>query len=412
MAELRRRLGRSDAVIVGVGSMIGAGVFSVWGPAAEAAGGYLLIGLLIAGIVAVANATSSAQLAAQHPESGGTYVYARLRLSPFWGHVAGWGFVVGKTASCAAMALTIGAYVWPDQARSVATVAVCAILAINLGGLERTVAVTRVLLVVAGTTLGIVVLGALLGGDDSMMVVATDIDVTPIGVLRSAGLTFFAFAGYARIATLGEEVREPTSTIPWAVPRALGAVLVVYLIVAGTALASVPAGALATSEAPLALVVDVGRFSGFGWIVDIGAAVACLGVLLNLIPGVSRTTLAMARRHELPSVLARVDTTRQLPVIAELVVTLAVLVCVQFFTLTSAISVSGLAVLTYYAITNAAALQLATNERRWPKPLAWVGLVGCCVLAVSLPTRAMLGGATVLLIGIAARQLIPVNRRG
>ena len=411
MTELRRRLGRSDAVIVGVGSMIGAGVFSVWGPAAEAAGGYLLIGLVIAGIVAVANATSSAQLAAQHPESGGTYVYARLRLSPFWGHVAGWGFVVGKTASCAAMALTIGAYVWPDQARSVATVAVCAILAINLGGLERTVAVTRVLLVVAGTTLLIVVLGSLLGGDDSMMIVASDIDASPFGVLRSAGLTFFAFAGYARIATLGEEVREPETTIPWAVPRALGAVLVIYLIVAATALATVPAGALATSDAPLALVVDLGQFSGLGWIIDIGAAVACLGVLLNLIPGVSRTTLAMARRRELPSILARVDTKRQHPVIAELVVTLAVLVCVQFFTLTSAIAVSGLAVLTYYGITNAAALRLTPSERRWPTWLARVGLVGCAALAVSLPTRAMLGGVIVLALGIVARQFIPSDRR-
>ncbi|MGA1703766.1 MAG: APC family permease, partial [Ilumatobacteraceae bacterium] len=115
MSELRRSLGVADAVVIGAGSMLGAGVFAVWGPAADAAGTWLLLGLAIAGVVAFCNATSSAQLAARHPESGGTYVYAREELSTFWGHVAGWGFVVGKTASCAAMALTAGAYIWPER---------------------------------------------------------------------------------------------------------------------------------------------------------------------------------------------------------------------------------------------------------------------------------------------------------
>src|SRR3954454_23997727 len=95
-ASLQRRLGVRDAVVVGVGSMIGAGVFSAWGPAAKAAGTGLLLGLVVAAAVALCNATSSAQLAAVHPESGGTYVYARRQLGPAWGHVAGWGFVVGK----------------------------------------------------------------------------------------------------------------------------------------------------------------------------------------------------------------------------------------------------------------------------------------------------------------------------
>src|SRR6056297_140098 len=147
--ELRRHLGVADAVVVGAGSMIGAGVFAAWGPASEAAGTGLIIGLAIAGVVAFCNATSSAQLAAVHPESGGTYVYARHRIGPAWGHLAGWGFVVGKTASCVAMALTVGAYLWPDQARAVGVAAVIGIVIMNLGGLSRTVAVTRVLLAVS-----------------------------------------------------------------------------------------------------------------------------------------------------------------------------------------------------------------------------------------------------------------------
>jgi APA family basic amino acid/polyamine antiporter len=404
-ANLRRRLGPFDAVVIGVGSMVGAGVFAVWAPAAASAGSWLLLGLVIAGVVALCNATSSAQLAARHPESGGTYVYARERISPFWGHVAGWGFVVGKTASCAAMATTAGAYLWPEQARWVASAAVVAILVVNLGGLERTVTVTRWLLIAAIASLAIVIASAVFAQDQSQRMIAPPVDTSALGVLRSAGLMFFAFAGYARIATLGEEVRDPERTIPWAVPRALIGVLVLYLIVGIVAIWRVPAGALAISGAPLATVLDGTTWSGVAWVVDIGAGIACLGVLLNLIPGVSRTMLAMSRRRELPTVLARVDSQRQLPVVAEVTVTVVVLVLVHTLTLTTSIAVSGVAVLTYYAITNAAALRLTSAERRWPRAIAWIGLTGCVVLVLALPTDALIGGLAVLAAGVIARQV-------
>src|SRR3954451_7597332 len=126
-AGLKRQLGVGDAVVIGVGSMIGAGVFAAWAPAAEAAGTALLIGLAVAAVVAFCNATSSAQLAAVHPESGGTYVYARRHLALFWGRLAGWGFIVGKAASCVALALTAGAYLWPEHGRVVGVVAAGAV---------------------------------------------------------------------------------------------------------------------------------------------------------------------------------------------------------------------------------------------------------------------------------------------
>ncbi|MGB1724113.1 MAG: APC family permease, partial [Ilumatobacteraceae bacterium] len=230
MTALARRLGLADAVVIGAGSMLGAGVFAVWGPASEAAGSWLLLGLLIAGIVALCNATSSAQLAARHPESGGTYVYAREEIGPFWGHVAGWGFVVGKTASCAAMALTVGAYAMPGHHRVIANLAVLAVFGVNIGGLTRTVRVTRWLLLVTASTLALVVIAST--GAPREVVDWSDPGLSVPGVLRSAGLIFFAFAGYARVATLGEEVRDPSRTIPRAIPRALGLVLVIYAIVA------------------------------------------------------------------------------------------------------------------------------------------------------------------------------------
>ena len=87
--QLRRRLGVFDAVVIGLGSMIGAGIFAALGPAAAAAGSGLLVGLAVAAVVAYCNATSSARLAARYPQSGGTYVYGRERLGAFWGHLAG-----------------------------------------------------------------------------------------------------------------------------------------------------------------------------------------------------------------------------------------------------------------------------------------------------------------------------------
>ena len=384
--------------------MIGAGVFAAWSPAAEAAGTGLIIGLVIAGVVAFCNAASSAQLAAIHPQSGGTYIYGRRQLGPFWGHLAGWGFVVGKTASCAAMALTVGAYLWPEQDRVIAVAAVVLITTVNIGGLSRTVAVTKVLLVVSLSALVAVVVAGW-SSSDANLDRLTPVDADLYGVLQSAGFLFFAFAGYARIATLGEEVKDPAITIPRAIPRALAAVLVVYFVVGVTALATVPASALAATSAPLQLVMDAGRFSALGPVVDIGAGIAALGVLLNLIPGVSRTALAMARERELPHLFAHVDGARSLPLRAELTVAAVVVALVVVLDLRSAIGISGVAVLTYYAITNAAALTLRSDQRRWPRAIAVVGLIGCVVLVAALPPPALLTGLVTLAVGVIVRLL-------
>ena len=402
--QLQRRLGVGDAVVIGAGSMIGAGVFTAWSPAAGAAGTGLLIGLLIAGVVAFCNAASSAQLAAVHPESGGTYVYGRAQLGPAWGHLAGWAFVVGKTASCAAMALAVGAYLLPEHERAVAAVAVAVITSVNIGGLSRTVAVTRVLLVISVLALAVVV-GSGWASDTAELARLTPVDAGPWDVLRSAGFLFFAFAGYARIATLGEEVRDPAVTIPRAIPRALALVLVVYAIVGVTALAVVPADSLAATGAPLRLVVEAGGLSSLAPITQVGAGIAALGVLLNLIPGVSRTTLAMARRHELPHWFAHVDVRRSLPIRAELTVAAVVLVLVLTLDLRGAIAFSSVTVLTYYAITNASALTLRPDQRRWPRTVAAVGLAGCVVVALALPVDAVIGGAAVLVIGVLVRRV-------
>jgi len=407
---LARRLGLFDAVIVGAGSMIGAGVFSAWGPAADAAGAGLLVGLVIAAVVAFCNATSSAQLAAVHPESGGTYVFARRQLSPAWGHLAGWSFVVGKTASCVALALTAGEYLWPEHARPVAILAVAVVAVVNIGGLSRTVGVTKCLLVVAISALAAVIIAGWSTSTTSLSRI-TPIDTTLAGALRAAGFLFFAFAGYARIATLGEEVRDPANTIPRAIPRALGAVLVIYAAVGVTLLATVPVEAIAASDAPLDLVVRASRFDLLSPIVRIGAGIAALGVLLNLIPGISRTVLAMARRHELPHWFAAVDEHRSIPLRAEAAITVIVIALTATVDLRGAIGFSGVTILTYYAITNAASLTLQPHQRRWPRSIAIVGIAGCLTLAVALPIAAIATGTVVLIVGAIAGRLTPSSNR-
>jgi basic amino acid/polyamine antiporter, APA family len=229
------------------------------------------------------------------------------------------------------------------------------------------------------------------------------------GILQSAGLLFFAFAGYARIATLGEEVVDPARTIPRAIPLALGITLLVYAVVTVSALLAAGPEQLAQAEAPLAAAVEAGRLAVLSPAVRIGATVASLGVLLSLLAGVSRTTFAMARNRELPVALAHVHPRFRTPHRAELVAAVAIVAVVAAGDVRGAIGFSSFGVLGYYAVANAAAYTLTPAQRRWPRWIPAVGVVGCVVLAFSLPRSSVLTGAGVLGLGAlayAARKLI------
>ncbi|MFF9392534.1 APC family permease [Streptomyces griseoluteus] len=397
--ELVRSLGVRDAVVVGLGSMIGAGVFAALAPAARAAGSALLAGLALAAVVAYCNATSSARLAARYPVSGGTYVYGRERLGEFWGYLAGWCFVVGKTASCAAMALTVGAYVWPGQAHTVAIAAVVALTAVNYAGMQKTALLTRVIVAVVLAVLTAIVVTSFTSGAVDATRLDVGADASWNGVLQAGGLLFFAFAGYARIATLGDEVRDPARTIPRAIPVALAITLVVYALVAVSGLLVLGPGRLGTTAAPLS---DVVRQAGADWLVPVvrlGAAVAALGSLLALILGVSRTTLAMARDGHLPRRLSAVHPRFKVPHRAELLVGTVVVLLVAFTDVRGAIGFSSFGVLVYYAVANASAFTLSRQEGRPARVVPATGLLGCLVLAFALPTGSVIAGASVVAAG-------------
>ena len=419
--SLARRLGLRDAVAIGLAAMIGAGVFAVWAPAAQAAGAWLLAGLGVAALVAFANAGSTAQLAVRYPESGGAYRYGRERLGAWPGFLAGWGFVIGKTASCAAMAMTAAAYLVPPAwQKPVAVAAVIVLVGVNVLGVTRTARVASAIVSAVLAVLVVVVAAGVAAIADGGWAANGTVDpvsepMAPIagayGVLQAAALIFFAFAGYARIATLGEEVREPTRTIPRAIGVAFAIVVVVYAAVGTATLGALGPDALASSAAPL---VDAVGVAGWLWaepVVRVAAGIAALGSLLALIAGVGRTSLAMARDGELPRPLTAVHPRFGVPHVAEITVGVAVVVLVLVADLRDAIGFSSFGVLLYYLVANASALSQPAGERLVPRWLSWLGAVGCVVLVVTLPLPSILGGIAVFAVGVVVRLIVLTMRR-
>ncbi len=395
---------------IGLGAMLGAGIFAALAPAAQAAGSGLLIALAVAAVVAYCNATASARLAARYPQSGGTYVYGRERLGELWGYLAGWAFVVGKTASCAAMALTVGSYLWPSCEHAVAAGAVVAVTVANYRGVQKSMLLTRgIVAVVLGVLAAVVVAAA--GADSADFAhLGVGEGVRPGGVLEAAGLLFFAFAGYARVATLGEEVREPARTIPRAVALSLTITLVVYAAVAVAALSVLGPDGLAAATAPLVDVVNAAGASWLAPVVRIGAGIAALGSLLALLLGVSRTVLAMARDRHLPHGLAAVHPRFLVPHRAELAVGAIVLVVALTVDVRGAIGFSSFAVLVYYAIANASAWTLRPEEGRPSRVVPIFGMLGCLTLAFALPLSSVVAGVVVIAVGLGA-YAVTRNRR-
>ncbi|WP_394216637.1 APC family permease [Brachybacterium vulturis] len=465
--SLARRLGLRDAVSIGLAAMIGAGAFVSLGAAQDLAGALAPLAVLLAAVVALCNATSTAQLAAQHPAAGGTYHFGRQQLGPWWGFLAGWCFVIGKTASCAAMALVVAAYLVPEPAqRIVAALVVVVLTAVNLVGVTRTAALARVLVTIALTALvltgvrlsiGLAAGGAgadggavsgpadgrrPAGGADA--VVAGLADATPgplagsaaglwdgglaavlgagsggtvgiaLAVAQAAALMFFAFAGYARVATLGEEVAAPRRTIPRAILLALGIVAVLYLTLSVLLVLVGPApGDQGWGPAPfLTALESVGAGGAWSAVITVGAIAAAGGALLALVAGISRTALAMARERDLPPVLAHVSDRFAVPQRAEIATGLAVLALVLLAAdVLVAIAASAFGVLLYYAIANLAALTQEGEWRLYPKAMQVLGLCGCVLLVAALPGSTIVAGAALVLLGAAYRGIVLAARR-
>ena len=417
---LKRELGVFGATLMGLGSIVGTGVFVSIGIAAEIAGPGVIVAVGIAALVAVCNGLNSAQLAANHPVSGGTYEYGYKYLNPWLGFTAGWMFLLAKTASAATAALGFAGYFLSalgvaDRTYLILTalVALATLTLIVLTGIRRSNIANTAIVSVTLLSLAVFIFAGL---PEISWEIATVKNDSSIGsILHATALMFVAYTGYGRIATMSEEVREPRKTIPKAIIFILVLTMLLYMAIA---IVFVGVGGIdklsiqtAGNAAPLEVIARSFPIPGVSQLLAIGAITAMLGVLLNLILGLSRVWLAMGRRLDMPKVLARLNPAGTTPYVAVVVVEISIALLILVGDVKTTWSFSAFSVLIYYAITNLAALQLSPTERLYPQWLAWVGLGSCLFLAFWVEREIWLTGLASIVAGLIWRAIVQLPTR-
>jgi basic amino acid/polyamine antiporter, APA family len=407
-AELRRDLGLIDAVGIGFGAIVGAGIFVVTGVAAGIAGPALLAGLVLAGIAATANALSSAQLAAEYPQAGGAYEYGYRVLHPWAGFAAGWMFLASKISAAGTVAIGLAGYVEAlvpaMPPRLIAVGAIIAFTALNYVGMRRT---SRANLVIVVLSLGALVT-FVIGGIPAFQVA----NLRPFapagwgGTLEAGALLFFAYTGYARIATLAEEVRDPRRVIPRAIVLTITGAMLLYACVALVAVGAIGSDAMAATTAPLHVAARAFPWPWVAPVVAMGGVTAMLGVILSQLLGLSRMAFAMARRDDLPRFLEHIDPRFLTPTRAVLVIGAIAVVVAATGTLRGVASAAAFTILVYYGIANLAALRMPHSAKLYSDLVPIVGLISCTILALSLAIEVVLAGVVVLAVGFVARAVL------
>jgi basic amino acid/polyamine antiporter, APA family len=411
---LRRDLGLLDAVGIGFGAIVGAGIFVVTGVAAGIAGPAFLVALLVAGLAATANALSSAQLAAEYPHSGGTYEYGYRVLHPWAGFAAGWMFLASKIAAAGTVALGLAEYlaglVPGLPPRPVAVTAILVFTALNYAGLRRSSRTNLAIVTVSlGSLLAFVAAGASAFRLEHLQPFAPQ---GWGGILRASAILFFAYTGYARVATLGEEVREPRTTIPRAIVITIFGAVLLYGAVALVAFGAAGAAGMSETAAPLRVAAERAGLPWLAVVVSVGGLTAMLGVILSQVLGLSRMAFAMARRGDLPAVLGRVHPRSGVPHVAVLVVGGVSAVVAATGTLGGIAAAASFTILVYYGIANLAALRMPRRARLYPDAVPALGLVACSVLALSLSVPIIVAGVLLLAGGFGARAAVRLVQPG
>lgn len=404
---MRRELNLLDAVGVGLGAIIGAGLFVVSGLAVQVAGRDVALALLIASLVATCNALSSAELAARYPTSGGTYEYATQKISPLAGFAAGWLFLVSKTAAAAAVATGLGQYVHSLNPQipplTVVLASILLVTTANLLGIKKAGRLNLAILAI--TLFGLLFFAVTAAPRLSPESLTPTLATPPRELLAAAAIIFFSFTGYARIATLAEEVKDPALTIPRAVIITLVAATLLYLVVILSAVATLGVQPYGQSPAPLHAAADALRQPALSAAITLSAGTAMLGVLLSQILGISRVTVAMARRSDLPPALGRLHPQSALPVTA-ILSTAAVILGLALLEIRLTVTLATFSILVYYALANLAALRLPKAEKRFPSAIAVIGLASCIALSATLPASAFLPASVSLAAGLILRTLL------
>ncbi|MGZ0165104.1 MAG: APC family permease [Planctomycetales bacterium] len=418
--QLKRVVGLPGAVMLGLGSILGTGVFVSLLFAVQLAGNWGVVAVGMAAALAVCNGLSSAQLAASHPVSGGAYEYGHRFLTPTLGFNAGWMFLIAKGASAATASLAfaeclrqIVPAVAEIDVRISAVTTLTVVTGLALSGVRRSVRVNTAIVAIVLVSLGVFSASSLATTDWQLSLSVDQFNLKD--VLRATALCFVAYTGYGRVATMGEEIREPAKNIPRAVVATLVVTSAVYLIVVVAVIAMVNSPSsydlLQSSKSLDNLLASSGAGRITTAIVAFGAMLAMLGVLLNLVLGLSRVVLAMARRQDLPSYFAELSTDGDSPQRAVVFVAILIGLLMMSGDVLRTWSMSAFAVLIYYATANLCALRQPAEERRYPRLVSLAGLCGCLGLAPFIDPKTIVGGIVLIVVGLVIKFVANIRQR-
>jgi basic amino acid/polyamine antiporter, APA family len=401
--RLRREIGLFGATALGIGAIIGSGIFIVTGIVAGVAGPAMIVSVIIAGVIAVFSAMSVAELGAYLPEEGGTYAYAHRLISPSAGFIAGWIWVFSNIFVGAAVSLGFAHYfvtLFPAVPVKMIAMAVCLLfIIINYIGLKGSVLFNNIL--VTGKVLILLFFVAFGLGFFRPGTFAPFAPGGPAGILGGAALIFFAYTGFARVTIMAEEVQDPERTIPRSIYLALGISTVLYLFVSIVAVGLAGAPALAQSGSPLAGAIGMTGSPAAVLLISLGAMIATASVLLTTIMGISRIVFSMARSRDLPSLFERIHPRFRTPHHAIVITGACMIAALLLGDLALVVTVSTLAMLIFYFIANIAALRIPREHRRYPRVVPVIGAATCAGLVVFLEINSWIIGMSGLAAGIA-----------
>ena len=383
MDSFKRTLTLKNSVFLGLSSMIGAGLFVNIAPTAVISSYSLILGLVIASFLAFANASSSAQLARVYPETGGTYLYARKVLGNNASLFSGIVFIVGKIISSIAIALTFGNYLMPSYPKTSGVMLVLLVGIISYFGATKTASVARWFVY---SVIGILMfyIFSITTSTNFNFSIPVSEGLSIETLLISSSIWFFAFTGYSRLATFGEEVKNPEKIIPKAILTGLGLTVTIYFLVTYITLGIVDPSIIQNSSTPLKVAFDLSRFSNFSFLVSIASTIATGSVLLALIPGISRVVVAMSRDKYLPMGLGKIHKKYNSAYIADICIALVVILGVLTIDVIEAIKISSFFILLYYSLTNLSVIKLEKSQRLYSILIPYFGILGCLLLASSL----------------------------
>ena len=378
-----RTLTKRNSLYLGLSSMIGAGLFYNLAPTSKISSYSSILGLLLASTLAFANASSSAQLASLYPQTGGTYLYANKVLGKLPGNIAGIVFILGKTVSCVAIALTLGNYISPIYGKELGVGLSVIVFLIGYKGITKTAALARWFVLIVISILAFFCISILMTPSTNIAIPLLE-GFSASNLFLSAAIWFFAFTGYSRLATYGEEIKNPETIIPSSILTGLGITITIYLFVNWLALAIIGPEVIANSNTPLLVAMDVSVMSDFSFLIVFASTIATASVFLALLPAISRVYVAMSRDGHLPSMFSKIHKKNNSAYISELFVLLTVVVGIYIINITTAIKLSAFFILVYYSLTNLSVINLEKNQRLYSVYIAYYGFLMCMVLGFSL----------------------------